>query len=187
MKSKTVIIILSSIIIIQIIGGILILNFILNRERELSRNLMLSPFLDMHDRSDMPYGKHHFKKGNRFGGRFSEPEFMKEKLSMNQDQVERIAELNKKFDSEFSSYIKLIKPEREKLKGMLKSEGNIDFDAVRQQLKRIDDISIEINMLRIKQGSEISKILTPDQIKILRSERKIFFDKMQKQRRNSAE
>jgi len=177
MKSKTVIIILSSIIIIQIIGGI----FILKREKEFARNLILPPFGGMYDESDRPQGKHSLKKGNKFGGRFSEPEFMKEKLSMDQDQIEKITELNKKFDSEFSSYNNLIKPEREKLREMLKSEGNIDFDAVKQQLKKIEDIRIEINLLRIKQGSEISKILSPEQMKKLRSERKLFFDNMQKQ------
>jgi Spy/CpxP family protein refolding chaperone len=183
MKSKTVIIILSSIIIIQIIGGI----FILNREKELTRNLILSPFGVMHDKPEMGHGKHFFKKGNKFGGNFCEPEFMKEKLSMNQEQVEKITELNKKFDSEFSSYNNLIKPERDKLRGMLKSDENVDLDAVKQQLKKIEDINVEINLLRIKQGNEISKILTPEQMKILRAERKLFFDNMQKHRRSSME
>jgi Spy/CpxP family protein refolding chaperone len=180
MKSKTVIIILSSIIIIHTIGGI----FLLKRERELAGNLMFSPFGLMHDRSDMAYGKHSFRKWNKFGGIFCEPEFMKEKLSMDQAQIEKITELNKKFDLEFSSYTNLIKPEREKLKEMLKNEDSIDFDAVKKQLKKIDDISIEINLLRIKQGSEISKILTPEQMKILRNERTLFFDKMQKHRKS---
>ena len=183
MKSKTVIIILSLIIIIQIICGI----FILKRERDLSRSLMFSPFGAMHDRFDMAHGKHPFRKWNKFGGMFSEPEFMKEKLSMNQEQIEKITSLNKKFDSEFSSYINLIKPEREKLKGMLKNEGSIDFDAVKQQLKKISDIGIDVHLLRIKQGNEISKILTPEQMKILRTERKMFFDKMQKDRKKISE
>ena len=142
---------------------------------------MLSPFGVTQDRVDIAYGKHSFKKWNKFGGIFSEPEFMREKLSMDQVQIEKITELNKKFDDQFSSYIDLVKPERDKLKKMLKNENNIDFDAVKAQLKKIEDISIEINLLRIKQGNEISKILTPEQMKKLRSERKLFFDKMQKQ------
>ena len=176
MKSKSVIIILSSIIIIQIIGGI----FILKRERDLTRKLTLSPYGVMHDRPDMAYDKHSFNKWNRFGGIFSEPEFMRDKLSMDQTQIEKITELNKKFDDQFSSYTDLVKPERDKLKKMIKNKDNIDFDAVKAQLKKIEDISIELNLLRIKQGSEISKILTPEQMKKLRSERKSFFDKMQK-------
>ena len=176
MKSKTVIIILSLIIIIQIIGGI----FILSREKKLSRNLMLSPFGIMQDRFDAAHSKYPSKKWNKLGGIFYEPEFMKEKLSMDQAQIEKVTELNKKFDPEFSSYTELIKPEREKLKRMLKNEDNIDFDAVKQQLRKISDINIEIHLLRIKQGNEISKILTPEQMRILESERKILFDKTQK-------
>ena len=183
MKSKTVIIILSSIIIIQIIGGI----FMLNRENELTRNLILSPFGAMHDKSDKSHDKHLFRDGNKFGGKFCDPEFMKEKLSINQGQFERVTELNKKFDSEFAAYNNLIKPEREKLRGMLKRDENVDFDAVKQQLKKIGDINVEINLLRIKQGNEISKILTPEQTKILRAERKLFYDDMQKQRKSSME
>ena len=177
MKSKTVIIILSAIIIIQIIGGV----FILKRERKLMGNLMLSSSGVIEDKSDIIFGQYFSRKGNKFGGMFSEPEFMKEKLSMDNVQIEKITELNKKFDSEFSSYSNLIKPEREKLKEMLKNESNIDFDAVKKQLKKIEDIRVEINLLRIKQGGEISKILTPEQMKILQSERKLFFDKMRKQ------
>ena len=177
MKSKTIIIILSSIIIIQMIAGI----FILKKERAFSGNLALSSSGIMHDRSDMTHGKHSFRKWNKFSALFNEPEFMKEKLLMNQEQIEKITELNKKFDSEFSSYYNLIKPERKKLKEMIKNEGNMDFDAVKQQLKKINDIGIEINLLRIKQGHTISKILTPEQMKILQSERKMFFDKAQKQ------
>ena len=159
----------------------------LNRENELARNLILSPFGAMHDKSDKSHDKHFFKSGNKFGKNFSDPEFMKEKLSINQEQFEKITELNKKFDSEFSSYNNLIKPERDKLKGMLKSDENVDFDAVKQQLKKIEDINVEINLLRIKQGNEISKILTPEQMKILKAERKLFYDNMQKQRKSSME
>jgi Spy/CpxP family protein refolding chaperone len=98
---------------------------------------------------------------------------------MDKVQIEKITELNKKFDDQFSSYTDLVKPERDKLKKMIKNKDNIDFDAVKAQLKKIEDISIELNLLRIKQGNEISKILTPEQMKKLRSERKSFFDRMQ--------
>jgi len=175
MKSKTVIIILSSIIVIQIIAGI----FILTRERQLTRNLELSPLGVMQEKSGD--GKQFSGKGNRLGEIFSEPGFMKEKLSMNQVQIEKVTALNKKFDSEFSAYSNIIRPEREKLKEMLKNESNIDFDAVKKQLKKIGNINTEIQLLRIKQGGEISKILTPEQMKTLRSERKLFFNKLQKQ------
>jgi len=172
MKNRTIIIILSSIIVIQMIAGI----FILRREH--IQGPPPPPFGFMEDRMGEGMGKHHMT-GNRFGGSFCEPEFMKEKLSLNQPQTDRINDLNKKFDIEFSRYIKLIDPERQKLKDMLDSNTG-DMKAVKTQLKKIEDLNIEIHMLRIEQGKEISKILTPEQMNTLRNERKMLFEKMQK-------
>ncbi len=174
MKSKTIIIILSSVIVIQMIAGV----FILRRER--IQGPPLPPFGFMEDRMGprMGMGKHQMM-GNRFGGQFCDPVFMEEKLNLNQSQTERINELNKKFDAEFAGYIKLIDPERLKLKEMLDSNTG-DMNAVREQLKKIEDLNIEIHMLRIKQGKEISGILTAEQMNTLRNERKMMFEKMQK-------
>ncbi len=173
MKNRIIIIVLSSIIVIQMIAGI----FILRRDR--MQGPPLPPFGFMEDRMGM--GKHQMMKGNRFGRSFCEPEFMKDKLSLNQNQIDKITELNNKFDSEFSGYVKLIEPEKNKLKSMLDSNTN-DMNAVKAQLKKIEDINVEIHLLRIKQGKEISEILTPDQMNKLRDERKMLFENMQKNR-----
>ena len=172
MKTRIVITILSSIIVIQMIAGI----FILRREHV--QGPPLPPFGFMEDRMGMEMGKPHMK-GNRFGRSFCEPDFMKEKLSLNKDQTDKITELNKKFDAEFSGYVKQIDPEREKLKRMLDSNTD-DMNAVKEQLKKIETINVEIHLLRIKQGKEISKILTSEQMDTLRTERKMLFDNMQK-------
>jgi len=172
MNNRIIIIILSAVIVLQMIAGV----FILRRDR--IQGPPLPQFGFMEDGMGPGMGKHRMM-GNRFGRPFCEPEFMKDKLSLNQVQIEKITDLNKKFDNEFSGYVKQIEPERKKLKDML--ENNIkDMDAVRDQLKKIEAINIEIHMLRIKQGKEISEILTPDQMKILRTERKAFFENMQK-------
>ena len=52
------------------------------------------------------------------------------------------------------------------------------FNQASEQLKKIEEINTEIHLLRIKQGREISGILTRDQMKILHDERKQFFEKM---------
>ena len=173
MNNRIIIIILSAVVVIQMIAGVFILR------REPVRGPMLPPFGFMEDRAGMDMDRHHMK-WNRFGRSFCEPEFMKEKLSLNQNQTDRINELNKKFDAEFSAYTKLIEPERRKLKGMLDSNTG-DMNAVKDQLKKIEDISMEIHMLRIRQGKEISEILTPEQMNILRNERRNMLDKMQKE------
>lgn len=174
MNSKIVIIILSSIIVIQMIAGVLILK----------RGPMPGPpipqfgFMDEGMGMRMGMGKQHMR-GNRFGRAFCEPGFMKDTLSLNQNQIDRIAELNKKFDKEFTGYTALIDPEREKLKNMLESK-TYDMNSIKEQLKKIEAYNLEIHMLRIKQGKEISEILTPEQMNILHSERDRFFEKMKK-------
>lgn len=178
MKSKTIIIILSSVIVIQMIAGVFILR------REYIQGPPLPPFGFMEDGMGPRMGmgmrmKKNQMMGNRFGGQFCDPAFMEEKLNLNQNQTDRINDLNKKFDTEFAGYIKLIDPERQKLKDMLDSNTS-DMKAVKEQLKKIEDLNIEIHMLRIKQGKEISGILTPEQMNTLRNERKMMFEKMQK-------
>lgn len=125
---------------------------------------------------EMRMGKHHMK-GNRFGQPFCEQDFLKDKLSLDQKQIEKIDDLNRKFDVEFSRYIAQIEPERKKLKDILDRDVT-DLKAVREQLKKIEDINIEIHLLRIKQGKEISGILTSEQMNKLRKERNMFFEKI---------
>jgi len=172
MKNRIIIIVLSSIVVIQMIAGV----FILRREQ--IQTPPLPPFGFMEERTGGEMEKRQMR-GNRFGRSFCEPEFMKDILSMNKNQIDKITDLNKKFDLEFFNYIKLIEPERKKLKDMLDS-NTTDMNAVKEQLKKIESINVEIHLLRIKQGKEISQILTPEQMNILRSERKMMFEKMQK-------
>lgn len=172
MNNRIIIIILSTVIVLQVIAGIFIL------QRDPRQGPPMPPFGFMEERMGMEPGKHHMR-GNRFGRSFCEPEFMKGRLSLNSDQITRIDTLNKKFDNEFAGYIKLIDPERAKLKNMLDNNTN-DMNAVKEQLKKIEDINVEIHLLRIRQGKEISQILTPEQMKTLREERNMFFEKMQK-------
>ncbi len=173
MNNRIVIIILSSIIVIQVIAGIFIL------KRDPVRDPGLPPFGFMEERMGPGMGKHQMR-GNRFGRPFCDPVFMDEKLSLNQEQKNRITELNNRFDTEFAGYSRQIEPERKKLKDMLDA-GNVDMNAVKEQLKKIEALNVDIHLLRIRQGKEISEILTPEQMNILRAERKSMFEKMQKE------
>lgn len=174
MNNRIIIIILSLVVVIQMIAGV----FILRRDRPQGPPLS-SPFsFMMEEREGMGQGKHRMK-GNRLGRSFCEADFMKEKLSLNQNQIDKIANLNKKFDTEFSKFISLIEPEKTKLKDMLDNESD-DMNAVKDQLKKIQSIDVEIHLLRIKQGKEISRILTPEQMNTLRGERKMLFENMKR-------
>jgi len=172
MNSRIIIIILSAVIVIQMAAGV----FILKKDK--IDGPPPPQFGFMEDRMGMEPGKHRMM-GNRFGRSFCEPDFMKGKLALNKDQTYRINDLNKKFDTEFTGYIKMIEPEKTKLKALLDSDTD-DMASVKDQLKIIEALNVEIHMLRIKQGKEISKILTPEQMNILRDERKMLFEKMKK-------
>ncbi|PKL17277.1 MAG: hypothetical protein CVV49_11950 [Spirochaetae bacterium HGW-Spirochaetae-5] len=172
MNSRIIIIMLSAIIVIQMAAGV----FILKRNNVTGPSS--PPFGFMEDRMGMEPGKHRMM-GNRFGRSFCEPDFMKDRLAMNQEQMERITALNKKFDTEFAGYIALIEPEKKRLKTLLDNDTD-DMTAVKEQLKKIEALNVEIHLLRIKQGKEISQILTPEQMDILRGERKMLFEKMRR-------
>lgn len=172
MNSRIIIIILSAVIVIQVAAGVFVL------KRSNFEGPPPQPFGFMEDRMAMDSGKHRMM-GNRFGRSFCEPDFMKEKLSLDKNQTDRITDLNKKFDSEFAGYITLIEPEKTKLKALLDNDTD-DMTAVKDQLKKIEALNVEIHLLRIKQGKEISKILTPEQMNLLRGERKMLFEKMKR-------
>lgn len=172
MKSRIIIIILSAVIVIQMAAGVFIL------KRDNIEGPPQPPFGFMEERGGMEPGKHRMT-GNRFGRSFCEPDFMKGKLALNKDQTDRINELNKKFDTEFAGYITLIEPEKTKLKALLDNDTD-DMAAVKEQLKKIEALNVEIHLLRIKQGKEISKILTPEQMNTLRDERRMLFEKMKR-------
>ena len=172
MNSRIIIIILSAVIVVQFAAGV----FILRRDH--FDGPPTPPFGFMEDRMGMNSGKDRMM-GNRFGRSFCDPDFMKDKLSQDKIQTERITDLNKKFDTEFTVYIKLIEPEKTKLKALLDNDTD-DMTTVKDQLKKIEALNVEIHLLRIKQGKEISKILTPGQMKLLRNERKMLFEKMKR-------
>jgi hypothetical protein len=46
---------------------------------------------------------------------------------------------------------------------------------VRETLKKMSDIELEIRILRISQGAEISKIIPPGKMEMLHHERKMMY------------
>ncbi len=175
MKSRIIIIILSIIIVLQMA----ITLFILKKE-PMQGPPPPPPFglMEAEHGPGMGMEKHHME-GNRFGRPFCEQDFMKDKLSLSNEQVEKINNLNKKFDAEFSNYISKIEPERRKLKEIL-DRDNADLNAIKDQLKKIEDINLDIHILRIRQGKELDGILSSDQMIKLRNERNMFFEKMKR-------
>ena len=173
MQSRIVIIILSSVVVILAVFNVLMFRgerppmFMPGQGPE-----MMEPgnrFL-MHDRDH----------GNRFGRNFCGPEFMRERLSLNEGQINRIEELNRKFDRESSVLFKQIRPEKERLKNILTSGDSPDMSEVRKTLEKISGLNVELQMIRIRQGAEIDSILTQQQKETLRGEREKLFERMKR-------
>lgn len=124
----------------------------------------------------------HHMPGNRFGRNFCGPDFMREKLNLSSEQVAKIEELNRKFGEENIILFRSMEPEKEKLRSILQKNDKPDIIEVRKSLEKMASLNVELQILRIKQGSEIDSILSAEQKKILKSERNRFFEKMQRGR-----
>ncbi len=112
-----------------------------------------------------PWAREH-RKGIFFG----DPEAMKEKLGLSEDQVEKIGSINLKYKKEFLKIKEKLAPKEIKLKSML-LEDNVDLKKVRSQLKDMAGLKVELRMLRIMQRLDIEKILTSKQKAKLRNSR----------------
>ncbi|MDY6934052.1 MAG: Spy/CpxP family protein refolding chaperone [Spirochaetota bacterium] len=107
-----------------------------------------------------------FHKGVFFGN----PEMMKERFGLSDDQVNKISEINLEYKKKLLKIKEKIAPKRINLQSML-LEDNVNLKKVRSLLKEISELKIEIRMLRIKQRLDIEKLLTPSQKNRLRGSR----------------
>jgi Spy/CpxP family protein refolding chaperone len=106
-------------------------------------------------------GPHHF---------FGDPARMKEDLGLTDEQVSRISAINLEHKKQMLAMREQIEPKRAQLQKLLLDE-NVDLGQVRQTLKEIADLQVEVRMLRIKHRIEIEKVLTAEQRAKLRAER----------------
>ncbi|MBN2160991.1 MAG: periplasmic heavy metal sensor [Spirochaetes bacterium] len=102
---------------------------------------------------------------------FGDPVWMKKELGLNDDQVKKIAEINKKHQLESLDYREKLAPKNIQLKKLLLEE-NVNMGKVRALLKEIADIRVEMQVLRIEHRLAIEKVLTADQKEKMRSFRR---------------
>ncbi|HOP29841.1 MAG TPA: Spy/CpxP family protein refolding chaperone [Spirochaetota bacterium] len=122
----------------------------------------------------------HQMQGNRYGRNFCGPDFMREKLNLNSEQIKRIEELNRKFREENEVIFRKMEPEKERLRSILQKNDKPDMSDVRKSLEKMASLNIELQMLRINQGAEIDSLLSPEQKEVLKNERNMFFERMRR-------
>ena len=122
------------------------------------------------DRDDGPpmRGPEHMDRGHHEGMFFGDPDVMKEKLSLTEEQVQKIGEINLSYKKKLLAIKEKIAPKGIKLAAML-LEDNVDLEKVRPMLKEISDLQVEVRMLRIMQWLDIEKVLNPSQRTKLRN------------------
>lgn len=100
---------------------------------------------------------------------YGEPEYLKEKLRLTDEQINRIGKINKDYRIKFLKFREKISPKKIRLRRLL-LKNNVNINEIRELLKETSAIEVEIRLLRIEQRLSIEKILTPEQRERLRNE-----------------
>lgn len=117
------------------------------------------------DRDGPRRQKKHHKRGMHFGN----PERMKEKLDLTDEQIGKIKKINSEYKIKFENFRDKVKAEKKELRKLLKEE-NINLKKVKKQLEKIALTRAQIHFTKIKHRLAIEKVLTPEQVKKHRKE-----------------
>lgn len=101
---------------------------------------------------------------------FGDPVRMKKDLNLSDEQVTKIADINKDHMKKMLDYKEKLAPKKIQLKKLL-LEDSVDMAKVRTLLKEIGDLRVELQALRIEHRLDIEKVLTPEQKAKMRQHR----------------
>ena len=105
------------------------------------------------------------------GMHFDNTEHMKKNLGLSDQQIEAIGRINRNYHNRMVGLRKKMAPELDRLKNLLREE-NVDRAGLRKALQTIGSMQTEMRYQMILQRLDIEKILTPEQRKKLREERR---------------
>jgi len=118
----------------------------------------------------MPGGKKGFVKEQ--GGRvFGDPARMQKDLGLSDDQVKKIADINRNHEKKMLDYREKLSPKKIQLRRLLLDDA-VDMAGVRSLVKEISELRAELQILRIQHRLDIEKVLTPEQKAKMRQHRK---------------
>lgn len=118
------------------------------------------------------YGRHmRHGRRHRRGPFFGNIQRMKDHLSLSDAQVSKIEKINLRFKKAHLSLKEKMVPKKIRIRRLLLEE-NVDLKKVKVLLRNIADVEVELRYLKIRHRVAIEKVLTPDQKRKLRSERK---------------
>jgi len=112
--------------------------------------------------------RNHIEHG---GPVFGDPARMQKELGLTDEQVKKIADINKSHERQMLDYREKLSPKSIQLKRLLLDE-TVDMARVRVLVKEIADLRAELQILRIQHRLDIEKVLTPEQKVKMRQHRK---------------
>ena len=97
-------------------------------------------------------------KGMMGGKCYGDPEHMKNILKLTDEQITKIGYINGRYKSRLIKYRDKLYSKKQRLRKLLLFK-KINFNRLKNILKSISNIEIEIRLIKIKQRLEIEKIL----------------------------
>ena len=93
---------------------------------------------------------------------FGDPARMQKDLGLTDEQVKKMADINRSHERKMLDYREKLAPKSIQLKKLLLDDV-VDMAKVRSLVKEISDLRAELQILRIQHRLEIEKVLTPEQ------------------------
>lgn len=98
----------------------------------------------------------------REGFCFGDPDFLRERLGLSDEQIRSVAGVNRDFAKRLKALKERIAPLQRELQGLLRAD-EIDLEKARTVLKQIADVEVEMRMARIEHRQAIERLLTKEQ------------------------
>jgi Spy/CpxP family protein refolding chaperone len=114
---------------------------------------------------------HRYHMKEHYGPLFGDPARMQKDLGLTDEQVKKIADINKSHERKMLDYREKLAPKNIQLKRLLLDE-TVDMARVRTLVKEIADLRADLQILRIQHRLDIEKVLTPEQKAKMRQHRK---------------
>lgn len=102
---------------------------------------------------------------------FGDKKHMRETLKLTDNQITSISKINHKYIDKLAVYRDKLEPNKILLKKLLLNSININIVKIRNLLKKISNIEIEIRLIKILQRSEIENVFSARQRARLINER----------------
>ena len=102
---------------------------------------------------------------------FGDRQYLQDELNLTEAQIAEVARINTEYKKKHDELREKMVPKRYELRQLLLAE-KINIESVRNKLREISDIEVELKIIQIQHRLALQKVLTPAQTKLLLKERR---------------